>query len=387
MAQSSLLIREFNMLSFELDEKKLSNLNKLSDKIKNRIDFLQSLPPEARQELHQMTFVSQVGSSTRIENALLTDAEVFWVDTVLTQSKNAQTFEINQEAITDKLSKDKERSLEEVAGLRSLLLLIYEQTENFFPLTEMNIRGFHHELLKYYPQASHYLGRYKMVTNSVVEKNKQTGTQREVFATADPGPVTEVAMHDLVVWVNRIMSQHLWSFAVACEFVYRFLAIHPFQDGNGRLGRALFVLALLISPDKNLSYITRFISMDRQIERHRELYYAVLQKCSGGKFKENPQDYQIGYFFDFMLKIIDLSLDHIDVLHQRYLNLKKLSPAQKKVLDSLKNYPEKRLSMSDMEDIASLPRRTIGHALTVLLEKALIQKQGQGPTTRYSVIF
>ncbi len=375
------------MLAFELDEKKLSNINILSNKIIEKVQFLKTLSPEALKSIHQMAFVSQVGASTRIENALLTDAEVNWVDTVLTAPKNAQAFEINQEAIVNKLSKDKERSVEEVAGLRALLLLAYEQIGDFFPLNETFIRGFHQQLLQYYPSASHYLGRYKMVTNSVVEKNNRTGATKIVFKTADPGPMTEVAMRDLIDWFNKMMPQHLWSFAVACEFVYRFLAIHPFQDGNGRLGRMLFLLTLLVSPDKNLAFVAKYISIDRQIERHRELYYAVLQKCSGGIFKENPHDYQMGYFFDFMLRMIDLSLDEITILYKKYLSLENLSPAQKIVLETLKDFPEKKLQTSAIEKIVKLPHRTVGHALSVLLKNSLIQKQGRGPATCYRVVF
>ena len=47
--------------------------------------------------------------------------------------------------------------------------------------------------------------------------------------------------------------EHPWPLLVATEFVFRFLAIHPFYDGNGRLGRALFILALLQSVDKYLA--------------------------------------------------------------------------------------------------------------------------------------
>ena len=82
-------------------------------------------------------------------------------------------------------------------------------------------------------------------------------------------------MADLIAWYNRTIREHPWPLLVATEFVFRFLAIHPFQDGNGRLGRALFLLALMQGDDPEFSGVIRFISIDRQIERHRPLYYAA----------------------------------------------------------------------------------------------------------------
>ena len=56
-------------------------------------------------------------------------------------------------AILDKLSKDRERSVEEVVGERQVLTTLYTQAKDFRPLTENTIRGLHHDLLRYYPPA------------------------------------------------------------------------------------------------------------------------------------------------------------------------------------------------------------------------------------------
>lgn len=95
-------------------------------------------------------------------------------------------------------------------------------------------------------------------------------------------------MRDLVMWYNQSIREHPWPLLVATEFVFRFLAIRPFQDGNGRLGRALFLLALMQGDDPELSKVTRFISIDRQIDQHRPLYYAALHRASGGKSYDAP---------------------------------------------------------------------------------------------------
>ena len=54
-------------------------------------------------------------------------------------------------------------------------------------------------------------------------------------------------MGELVDWYNETIDTCHWPLLTAIEFTFRFLAIHPFQDGNGRMGRALFLLVPLHS--------------------------------------------------------------------------------------------------------------------------------------------
>jgi len=79
---------------------------------------------------------------------------------------------------------------------------------------------------------------------------------------------------------------------VTTEFVFPLLAIHPFQHGNGRLGRALFILALLQSDDKYLREIMPIIAIDRHIEQNRSLYYTRPHQGADGKFHNAPQRYR-----------------------------------------------------------------------------------------------
>jgi len=378
---------QYGMLSFQINRELSQDLKSLSNRIALTNQFVQDLSQEERESIHQFARVSMVGASTRIENAVLTDTEIQWIDTELTKEARPTSFESKQSLIEDKFSKDRERSIEEVAGCREMLFLIYEQHSDFFPLSESTIRGFHQQLLRYYPPAQHYLGCYKTVTNSVVERNHKTNEERIVFKTADPGPITEVAMNDLVSWYNRVALDQPWSVAIACEFVFRFLAIHPFQDGNGRLGRGLYLLALLQSPNKALSQLARYLAIDRQIERHKAEYYYILQQCSGGVFFEDPQKYKIELFLKYMIKILNHAINGIDLTHQRYMAIQKLSESSLKVLECFKEFPEKRLQTKDIESYTKLPRRTIIYSLNNLVEKNLLQKKGEGAGTRYQIIF
>jgi Fic family protein len=375
------------MLSFTPGQKLENELRVLQGTLVETYKNIEGLSPEEAEYLHRFALISNIGASTRIENAVLTDQEVEWVDTILQKDGKTTAFEENKIFILNKLKKDRERSVEEVVGCRQILSTVYLQAKALFPLTEVIIRGLHHDLLRYYPQAENFAGGYKKAPNRVVFINHKTGEQRVVLDPSPPGIITSVAMADLVNWYNLNIRENPWPLLVATEFVFRFLAIHPFQDGNGRLGRALFILMLLQSDDKYLREITPYIAIDRHIEQNRSLYYTTLHQCSEGKFHDDPQKYKIALLAWFFAKILRSSLSDIEVYRSRYAQLQKLSESGLAVLNCFKSSPENRLKVSDIEKDTNLPRRTIQYALQTLTKKAFIQKLGQGAGTRYQLIF
>jgi Fic family protein len=342
---------------------------------------------EEKQYLNKSALISNVGASTRIENAVLTDIEIEWVDTILSHDDKPTAFDENKAFIIEKLSKDREKSIEEVVGTRDVLTTIYLQAADLKPLTENTIRGLHYDLLKYYPAASHYAGQYKTVVNKVVSVNHATGVECVVLEPTDPGVMTDIAMNELVQWYNKTIDDYHWPILVAIEFVFRFLAIHPFQDGNGRIGRALFLLILLQSDDKYLTAVVSNISIDRHIERNKMQYYTVLEQCSNGKYKQDSSEYQYDNLVFFFLKMFNDAIEDITLYRKRYANYLSLSETALTVLNCFKSSPEKRLKIADVEAEITIPRRTIQYALKTLSEKQFLQKLGDGTASRYQLIF
>jgi len=376
------------MISYKITDELTKKLKHISELAVEKKALVESLDTLCREAIHRYAKISSIGASTRIENAVLTDTEISWVDETLKRDSRPSAFSKEQQYIVNKLSKEKERSIEEVVGYRDLLLIVYDQAQDLFPLTGTTLRGFHQELLKYYPKAKHYLGNYKKVPNSVVEKMLETGKTREVLKTAEPGPITDAAMHDLLKWYNETVAAYPWCVAVAVEFVFRFLAIHPFQDGNGRLGRALFYLVLLQSNDEGLKATVPYISIDRQIEKHKEEYYMVLRKCSGGKFLNDPRKYKYEYFLNFMIKILKASLGNdVDYYVSRYNSYVALSDTAQKVLKCFKEHPEQRLQTKDIVKLTDIPRRSVIHSINVLSKEGFLQKKGSGPKVKYQLTF
>jgi Fic family protein len=348
---------------------------------------LEGLHAAEAEYLRRCALVSNVGASTRIENAVLTDPEIEWVDTTLSLSGKPTAFEEKKQAILDKLSKDRERSIEEVIGCRDVLMTVYGQARDFFPLTESVLRALHHQLLRYYPAASHYAGQYKTTSNRVVSRSHETGEERVVLEPSPPGVITATAVADLVRWYNQALPEHPWALLVATEFVFRFLAIHPFQDGNGRLGRALFILVLLQGDDPYLARVMPYIAIDRHIEQHRARYYAALHQCSHGRYRPEPREYDYEPLARFFLKMLEAALADINVYRQRYNALQNLSEAARKVLACFKAAPEIRLQAADIVSATGLPRRTAQYALKGLADKGFLQRLGLGAGARYQLVF
>lgn len=375
------------MLSFTPELSLLQKWKDLDRAMTLKSQGLAALSLEERLAMRQFAKVSTIGASTRIENAVLTDPEILWIDTELAAEGKVTDFRSQKNHITNKLSKDKERSIEEVAGCRSMLQIIYDQAADLSPLGKSTLCGLHRELLQEYPPAAHYLGQYKTQNNTVKEINHKTGEQRIVLKTASPGPITEAAMEDLFQWYRQAIKASPWPLAVACEMVFRFLAIHPFQDGNGRLGRGLFLLALLQSEDPNFKTLGPYMAIDRQIERHRAEYYFALQKTSSGKFYPDPKKYHLEIFTKFMTKMLALALEDFEIYRRRYAYVAKLSEKAAQIYECFKEHPERKLSRKDLIQSTHLATRTINNHLKNLLSKALIHSLGQGSAVRYRLNF
>ena len=88
-------------------------------------------------------------------------------------------------------------------------------------------------------------GEYKNVDNAVASFDS-TGKEIEIiFRTASPFE-TPILMHDLIQETNDALSNTAFSPIISIGvFIVQVLAIHPFQDGNGRLSRLITNLLLL----------------------------------------------------------------------------------------------------------------------------------------------
>ena len=288
--------------------------------------------------------------STRIEGSKMSDEEV-----------EALLSNIGMRKIED-------RDSQEVVGYFNVLDLI---SDSFLEIdvTEINIKSLHNRLLKYSAKDDGHRGDYKQHVNAV-EANFPDGTKKIIFRTTEPGFSTDDAMREVVEWYLQEKEVHP---LIACAaFVYEFVSIHPFQDGNGRLSRLLTTLLLLRSGYKWIEYV----SFENEIENRKKDYYISLRSCQAQRPNEDVTEW-----IEFFLE----SLSNIQYKLQKKLELtgqeSNLSPKEKMVHTYIINNPG--CKSGEIAGKLNISKPTVKRIVTDLISKYLILKFGQGAGTNY----
>ena len=226
------------------------------DEFKGRWQALGTLAPDRLSALRRVATIESVGSSTRIEGAKLTDEEV---DRLLS-GLDVRSF--------------RSRDEQEVAGYAEVMELVFESWRDI-PLTENHLQQLHAVLLKYSDKDERHRGHYKQQPNHVEAFDAEGRSLGVVFQTDSPFDTPRL-MEELVRWTSDALAAGTHHpLLIVSVFVVRFLAVHPFQDGNGRLARVLTTLLLLRA---GYTYVP-FSSLERVIEENKDEYYRTLRRA------------------------------------------------------------------------------------------------------------
>ena len=332
------------------------------DSFQSRWKIEQAQEQAFLKDLKKQTMVESTGSSTRIEGSTLTNLEV---ETLLKNMKITQL---------------KTREQQEVAGYYEVLTLILD-TFNDIPLSENYTAQLHGLLLRHSDKDQRHRGAYKALSNQVVASSPE-GTQRIIFNTTLPH-LTPRAMQDLVHWTNEAFkADTLHPLLIIAVFVYEFLSIHPFQDGNGRLSRLLTTLLLL---KQGYDFIL-FTSFENLIEERKRDYYRVLmhgQQQRGQSETGEIIDKWVVFFLDCLLTLTQ----RLTEKRQAYFTLKDyLNDRQKQVLAILmKNSPAQLSDIS--RHLPVITRATLKRDLSILVARRLITQVGTGRGVRYFALY
>jgi Fic family protein len=225
------------------------------DEFKGAWRALGVLAPERLDALRHVATIESIGSSTRIEGSRLTDRDV---DRLLSRLE-MRTFASRDE--------------QEVAGYAEVMETVFQAWADI-PITENHIRQLHRDLLRYSEKDERHRGAYKTLPNHVGAFDDAGAMIGIVFETATPFD-TPRRMADLVAWFADARELgRLHPLLVAAVFIVVFLAIHPFQDGNGRLSRILTTLLLL---QAGYAYVP-YSSLESVVEHNKDGYYLALRQ-------------------------------------------------------------------------------------------------------------
>ena len=335
------------------------NLIAKIEESKGRWSVLENQHASFLNELRTVATIESVGSSTRIEGATLSDNEV---------KKLIAKLEI---------SKLETRDAQEVAGYYETLEIILESFRDI-DLTENYIKQLHGIVLKHSKKDDRQRGDYKQLTNKVVVTYPD-GTQKVIFKTTEPHLVPE-EMRSVIAWTNRRLEDRIiHPLIVIGLFIYEFLSIHPFHDGNGRLSRLLTTFLLL---KKEYNFI-KYISFEHLIEERKKSYYAALM---AGHQHRNTEVEIIDDWMLFFLKSLQTLTTKLELKLQQ-TELRKashLNPRQKRILTFVKaNGPCKVGEIHDSFSETSI--HTLKKDLKHLVQIAALEKIGERKATVYRV--
>ncbi len=328
------------------------------DEFKGAWRALGQLAPEQLSALKRVATIESIGSSTRIEGSKLSDKEV---------EKLLSNLSIQQFSTRDE---------REVAGYSGVMTLIF-QNYDIIPLSESYIQQLHAELLLYSEKDAWHRGRYKKSPNHVEAFSPEGKSLGIVFETASPFE-TPLRMERLINWVKQTYSEKtLHPLLIAAVFVVEFLAIHPFQDGNGRLSRVLTTFLLL-----KYGYVyVPYSSLEAVVEQSKEGYYLSLRQTQGTLKSENPNWQPWVLFF---LRVLQKQKQRLEAkLDQESLLIGPLPELSVQILELARS--RGRITMKEIVVATKANRNTVKKHLESLVEKNYLQLGGVGRGAWYTL--
>jgi Fic family protein len=327
------------------------------DEFKGRWSATHLLAPDRFKFLKHVATIESIGSSTRIEGVKLTDLQI----EKLLSGLQAHSFRTRDE--------------EEVAGYAAAMELIFSSFTEL-TLTENHIKQLHSVLLKFSHKDSRHRGEYKKFPNNVEAFDSQGKSIGVIFKTISPFK-TPTEMTELVTWTNEnLENENYHPLLVVATFGVHFLAIHPFQDGNGRLSRVLTTLLLL---RLNYSYMP-YSSLERVIEANKENYYLALRRAKQTLFKD---DSKLGEWLLFFLQSMAKQKENLESKLDQEILLNQLSELSSEILVFIKD--RGRATIGEIVTITNQNRNTVKVHLRDLVQKGYLVQKGIGKGTWYAL--
>lgn len=328
------------------------------DEFKGAWKALGRLAPARLRQLRKVATIESVGSSTRIEGAKFSDREV---EELLSRVRT-RSFATRDE--------------QEVAGYADVMETVFASYESI-PITENHIKQLHSMLLRYSVKDARHRGDYKKLPNSVEAFDEHGKSLGVVFETATPSE-TPRRMTELVEWFQETSKDKtLHPLIVIGVFVVVFLAVHPFQDGNGRLSRVLTTLLLLKA---GYAY-TPYSSLESIIEQNKEEYYLALRRTQGTLTQPRPDS---SPWLDFFLRVLQQQKRRLEAKIERERLMRATIPELAvTILDLAAEHGQ--ISVGDIMRVTGAPRGTVKKRVAELVEAGHLKRVGQGRGARYTL--
>jgi Fic family protein len=353
--------------NFKWDSEDIVNLLSEARNLQGRLQGkMEALGFELRNEALLDTLTLDVLKTSEIEGELLNHDQV-------------------RSSIARKLGMEIAGSVESDRNIDGVVEMMLDATQNCFkPLTKIRLFDWHAAL---FPTGRN--GIYKIIvgdwrkdTKGPMQVISGPMGKEKVHFEAPNSDLLEKEMSSLLNWfsqnnkidlVLKASIAHLW-----------FVTIHPFDDGNGRITRALTDM-LLAQADKSNQ---RFYSMSAQIRIERKQYYDILEKTQKG-------DLNITNWIQWFLQCLINALNSTEEVLVKVLfkgnfwqihSKTIINERQKKLINKLLDSFDGKLTSSKWAKIAKCSKDTAIRDINDLIEKEILRKEeAGGRSTNYEL--
>ena len=221
------------------------------------------------------------------------------------------------------------------------------------------------------------LKAHKLMMQDLVENSGKYRTDgvgifdgEHVVHVAPPAKRVPELMADLFEWLK---TSDVHPLIKSCVFHYEFEFIHPFQDGNGRIGRLWQTVIL-----KEWKEVFAWIPVETLIKENQKEYYNAL-----GVSDKSANSTK---FIEFMLSIILTTIEEI-IATEKKVTVKvtqKVTVNQKKIIKSIKENPN--ITQEKLAEIVGITRKSIIANMKQLQENGLIKRIGADKNGYWQII-
>lgn len=309
------------------------------------------------------------------------------VDVLKTSEIEGEILEPNQvrSSIAQRLGLEIAGAVESERHVDGIVEMMLDATQHCYkPLTKERLFDWHAAL---FPTGRS--GMYKITvanwrqdTTGPMQVVSGALGKEKVHFEAPHSSLVEQEMAEFITWFNTAKMDLVLKATIAHLW---FVTIHPFEDGNSRITRALSDMLLSQSDNSN----QRFYSMSSQIRIERKAYYAMLEKTQQGNLDITAW---IVWFLTCLLNALKATqkvLAKVMFKANFWQNHSDtpINPRQKKLLNLLMDQFDGKLTSSKWAKIAKCSKDSAIRDINDLIKKGILQKESAGGrSTNYELV-
>ena len=262
--------------------------------------------------------------------------------------------------------------------------MMIDATQNYNkPLTEERLFGWQSAMFPSGRSGLYQIkvGAYRDDKNGTMQVVSGPIGHEKVHYEAPPASELKNQMKKFIDYINQDNNTDL---VIKAGIVHLwFVILHPFEDGNGRIARAL--TDMILARSENTS--SRFYSMSSQIKNVRKSYYEILELTQ-------KESLDITLWLKWFLENMSLSIDNSETLlndilfKTNFWNKNKaiiFSKRQTKVLQKMLNNFEGNLTTKKWAKICNCSHDTANRDIIDLINKNILEKHGEAKATYYKL--